>query len=148
MPSTMSLLTMEASSTSTSLSNSILSYGSFISVCGPIACKGKPKNEWIVWPPAAMADIPVGASTRKFLLISSWMRLMKVVLPVPALPVMKREVLVLATKSKAFCCSTLFLSIWFFKVFILLIFLFVSILYDRIKPMVTKDRNVFAQINK
>jgi hypothetical protein len=49
-----------------------------------------------------IAAMPVGANTKKFLLISSWMRLIKVVLPVPAFPVMKRQLLVFATRSNAF----------------------------------------------
>ena len=112
-PRTMSLLTIEASSTiivSIIFTKSRFSSENLITVRGPITERGKPKNECIVCPPALMAAIPVGASTKKFLPISFKILLMKVVLPVPALPVINRLTLVLATRSNACCCSLLSLS--------------------------------------
>lgn len=52
--------------------------------------KGSWKNEWMVIPPALMAAMPVGASTIIRFGDSSFNRLRKVVLPVPAFPVRKR----------------------------------------------------------
>ena len=107
-PSTISHLTIDTSSTmivSVSSRIHLFSYESTVLVCGPMACIGKPKKECIVCPPTVIAAMPVGANTKQFLLVSSWMRLIKVVLPVPAFPVMKRQLLVFATRSNAFCCS-------------------------------------------
>jgi hypothetical protein len=39
-------------------------------VLGVQICRGRPKKEWIVSPPANIAAMPVGASTMKFLSIS------------------------------------------------------------------------------
>ena len=55
---------------------------------------GSWKNELMVTPPALMAAIPVGATTTNFFSQVSCRFLRKVVLPVPALPVRKRDRLV------------------------------------------------------
>ena len=60
------------------------------------------KNEWMVTPPALMAATPVGATMAVFLKQLSRMYFRKVVLPVPALPVRKRCLLVWFTKATAF----------------------------------------------
>ena len=51
---------------------------------------GKPKNEWMVWPPTFTAARPVGASTTASCVIISRMAHRRVDFPVPARPVTKR----------------------------------------------------------
>ena len=64
------------------------------------------KNEWMVTPSALMAAMPVGATTIIRLDDSVLSRRRKVVLPVPALPVRKRLVLVVSMMFHASCvCS-------------------------------------------
>ena len=58
--------------------------------------KGILKNEWSVCPPTLTAAMPVGASTICFLAVLAVMCFRKVDLPVPALPVMKTERLVVS----------------------------------------------------
>ena len=79
-------------------------------VCTP---RPIPKNEWIVCPPAFSAATPVGATTAKFFSISACTFFKNVVFPVPAFPVKKKLVLVLAIMSKAYCCSVVSITISF-----------------------------------
>ncbi len=51
---------------------------------------GKPKNEWMVWPPTLIAASPVGATTTISPATSSRRPLRSVDLPVPARPVTNR----------------------------------------------------------
>ena len=71
---------------------------------------GRPKKEWMVLPPAFTAATPVGARTTKFFFTSSWTIFRKVVFPVPARPVRKKELLVFAIISYASFCSLFVLS--------------------------------------
>ena len=60
---------------------------------------GKPKNEWIVSPPARIAATPVGANIRNCLLTIFCTLRKNVVLPVPARPVRKKLLFVFAMSS-------------------------------------------------
>src|SRR5262249_40148995 len=51
---------------------------------------GRPKNEWMVWPPTLTAASPVGATTTILASIRSLRHLRSVDLPVPARPVTNR----------------------------------------------------------
>ena len=51
---------------------------------------GRPKNEWMVWPPTLTAASPVGATTTILSSRRSLTHLSSVDLPVPALPVTNR----------------------------------------------------------
>ena len=57
---------------------------------GRISRGGRPKKEWIVWPPTLTAASPVGASTATSSVMRSRSPRRSVDLPVPARPVTKR----------------------------------------------------------
>ena len=77
-------------------SNNVMMRSSFSlpQVPGVHTSIGKPKNEWIVSPPASMAATPVGANVMNSLSDTCCTLCKKVVLPVPALPVKKKHELV------------------------------------------------------
>ena len=57
---------------------------------GRISRGGKPKKEWMVWPPTLTAASPVGASTTISSVIIPRRLVSSVDLPVPARPVTNR----------------------------------------------------------